>query len=363
MSDRTERLPAGPREVTPRQIEVARLVAEGRTNEEIADTLGISHAGAKYHVSELLGRLGLTRREEIRDWYGRHRSTQRRRAVLALPLGALVATGAVAALAVAAVVLLVAPGGRAEEPGEIPGLVVGTEVEERQSLSNVEAVFAEVEDGGILHLRVTRFVRAGQEVQAGRNGDFFTLPERRVEDSWWLYDDAGDVVFVLGLVRDGEDAVYQRTFGDAGNAQTWFVFPAARDAEVLAGIGTNTIDDWREGFAEAASQYQSWLSADEAFLERLNSGLIQVVRESAACGMNPLGDAPDKTHVLRKNEVDPATYFGTRSSCWAVMPDASEVLLTSDAAEFHAIDTSRWKEIEAFVWPDGLPTPTATPKP
>src|SRR5690606_13581818 len=150
MSDRTARLPVGPREVTPRQVEVARLVAEGRTNEEIADALGISHAGAKYHVSELLGRLGLTRRAEIRDWYRRHRPTPRRRAMLSLPLGALVATGAVAVLAVVAVVLLVAPGGRAEEPGEIPGVALGNEEAERQSLSDFNRVLDEVDGGGIL---------------------------------------------------------------------------------------------------------------------------------------------------------------------------------------------------------------------
>lgn len=42
--------------ITDRQMEVARLVAEGRSNPEIADVLGVSLVGAKYHVSELLGR-------------------------------------------------------------------------------------------------------------------------------------------------------------------------------------------------------------------------------------------------------------------------------------------------------------------
>ncbi len=65
----SERLPAGPAAITDRQLEVARLVAEGQTNAEIARTLGISIDGAKYHVSELLTRLGLTRRREIVEWY------------------------------------------------------------------------------------------------------------------------------------------------------------------------------------------------------------------------------------------------------------------------------------------------------
>ncbi|MPZ97897.1 MAG: hypothetical protein GEU80_00950 [Dehalococcoidia bacterium] len=80
------------------------------TNERIAETLGISLAGAKYHVSELLGRLGVSRREEIGEWYrgeaGRLR-TLRRRPVIVSWLGWLTAGGAAAA-AVAGIVLLMA---------------------------------------------------------------------------------------------------------------------------------------------------------------------------------------------------------------------------------------------------------------
>lgn len=65
----TERRLAGREPITERQLEVARLVAAGYTNERIARELGISHDGAKYHVSELLGRLGFSRREEIAAWY------------------------------------------------------------------------------------------------------------------------------------------------------------------------------------------------------------------------------------------------------------------------------------------------------
>ncbi|MPZ98085.1 MAG: hypothetical protein GEU80_01915 [Dehalococcoidia bacterium] len=74
----TGRPPTRPPKVTRRQREVARLVAEGRTNPEIADALGISLDGAKYHVSELLTRLNLERREEIAEWY----ATEGRRSVL-----------------------------------------------------------------------------------------------------------------------------------------------------------------------------------------------------------------------------------------------------------------------------------------
>jgi phosphoribosylaminoimidazole-succinocarboxamide synthase len=50
--------------LTRRQQQVLRMVAAGCTNPEIASALGISLAGAKWHVSEVLSRLGVTSREE-----------------------------------------------------------------------------------------------------------------------------------------------------------------------------------------------------------------------------------------------------------------------------------------------------------
>lgn len=50
--------------LTPRQRQVLHLLAAGRTNPEIARALGISLAGAKWHVSEVLSRLGVASRAE-----------------------------------------------------------------------------------------------------------------------------------------------------------------------------------------------------------------------------------------------------------------------------------------------------------
>ncbi|HSP55163.1 MAG TPA: signal peptidase I [Dehalococcoidia bacterium] len=54
----------GPDELTPREREVFDLLRVGLTNEEIAERLGISLDGAKYHVSQILSKLGVTSREE-----------------------------------------------------------------------------------------------------------------------------------------------------------------------------------------------------------------------------------------------------------------------------------------------------------
>lgn len=78
--------PTGPhlsRELSSRQREVAALIAAGKTNGEIAEELGISLQGAKYHVSELLRALDLDTREEVAEWWRQQRGMRARFAVTA----------------------------------------------------------------------------------------------------------------------------------------------------------------------------------------------------------------------------------------------------------------------------------------
>ncbi|MGU3645333.1 alpha/beta fold hydrolase [Microbacterium sp. C23T] len=58
-----------PRDLTPRQTEVAALVSEGRTNREIAQTLGIDERSAEGHVERIRLRLGFTSRAQIAAWF------------------------------------------------------------------------------------------------------------------------------------------------------------------------------------------------------------------------------------------------------------------------------------------------------
>ena len=54
--------------MTAREFEVARLIAEGLTNAEIAERLDIAPKTASAHVEHILAKLGVTRRAEIAAW-------------------------------------------------------------------------------------------------------------------------------------------------------------------------------------------------------------------------------------------------------------------------------------------------------
>lgn len=94
-------------DLTTRQEEVLRLVAEGRTNGEIADLLGISLDGVKYHIREILGKTGTTSREEAAE---RWRAERRER--WHVPAWALALAGSGAAAVVALVVIVAVGSGQ-----------------------------------------------------------------------------------------------------------------------------------------------------------------------------------------------------------------------------------------------------------
>jgi DNA-binding NarL/FixJ family response regulator len=65
-----EQIPAGelPMELTPRENEIAALVARGLTNRHVARELSISERTAGNHVAKILKKLGLCSRAQIASW-------------------------------------------------------------------------------------------------------------------------------------------------------------------------------------------------------------------------------------------------------------------------------------------------------
>jgi DNA-binding CsgD family transcriptional regulator len=60
--------PAGDSPLSPRELEVARLVARGLTNKQIGQNLYISERTAENHVQHILTKLGLRNRSQIAAW-------------------------------------------------------------------------------------------------------------------------------------------------------------------------------------------------------------------------------------------------------------------------------------------------------
>ena len=77
-------------DLTPRQEEILRLMAAGKTNAEIALALGVSLDGAKYHVREILAKLHVESREDaVAAWRAGRRPFADRIARIAAPLAGL----------------------------------------------------------------------------------------------------------------------------------------------------------------------------------------------------------------------------------------------------------------------------------
>ncbi|WP_309239363.1 helix-turn-helix transcriptional regulator [Actinomadura sp. J1-007] len=57
-----------PSTLTPREREVARLIARGLSNRGIAEELFISPATAARHVTNILTKLGFTSRAQVAAW-------------------------------------------------------------------------------------------------------------------------------------------------------------------------------------------------------------------------------------------------------------------------------------------------------
>jgi DNA-binding CsgD family transcriptional regulator len=65
---------AGPPLLTARESEVARLVAGGATNREIAAALTIAPKTVAAHIEHILAMLGATRRTQIASWVATRRA-------------------------------------------------------------------------------------------------------------------------------------------------------------------------------------------------------------------------------------------------------------------------------------------------
>jgi len=145
---------------TPRQRDVLNLIVRGKTNPEIAEALGISSDGVKYHVSEILSKLGADSREEAAEYWRLHNGMSQRFSRVFRSTGLLgslkwtVGAVAIGGVALAAGAILLSrgddgDGGQASPETETPTSLVtpGTAGVDSTGDPRVDALIAAVESG------------------------------------------------------------------------------------------------------------------------------------------------------------------------------------------------------------------------
>lgn len=94
-------------DLTPREQQVARLMAKGFTNPQIADELGITFNTAKWHVSQVIAKTGSSSREEaVHAWQSRNTVASRVRRGFGLGLLHPLAKWTIASAAILTVALV-----------------------------------------------------------------------------------------------------------------------------------------------------------------------------------------------------------------------------------------------------------------
>ena len=111
--------PPYPDILTPRQWEVLDLVRRGLADQQIADALDLTLAGAKYHVSEILTKLGVESREEAAAWQPSDVRVPWWRRALALSLAVKIAGTAVVIAAAAGIGVLAWGALRSDDSGNV----------------------------------------------------------------------------------------------------------------------------------------------------------------------------------------------------------------------------------------------------
>jgi DNA-binding CsgD family transcriptional regulator len=136
--------PPYPDLLTPRESEVLSLLRQGMSNPEIATQMGISRDGVKYHVSEILSKLGVTSREDAAAWAAPAMPGRRWLPSLLAPAklftlkaaGAAVIAVALGAMGLLALGVLASDRGTASVPGPILIAIEGP-IEDASTLQNI----------------------------------------------------------------------------------------------------------------------------------------------------------------------------------------------------------------------------------
>lgn len=207
---------------------------EGVSNGQIAERLQISERTAKFHVSEILSKLGLKSREEINDWFMTKPDTQRRWAKLAISIGlgaaALACLVALAVLAVATVSTTEKTTALQIEPGDVIHYTTKTSgINLGNPEQTVESWILVGEDFNTDKARVFAYNEAGRVTQDGwtdadlgltsNNGRSFARPQFQSVFMWTDQSTIGEDLLRSGKGPNTTLAPDERPFHFAGRSE------------------------------------------------------------------------------------------------------------------------------------------------
>ena len=217
VSTRTDRFECAHRneqQLNQRQRQVLDLLVAGRTNGEIGEALGITLDGAKWNVSEILGKLGLESREEAAEyWRLRIRRTSPIPALRGLfGLGAQKWVAGTAAVALVGLTLMgLLSKSDDTKPGELPPFYLEARFESEDSSRTIgTSIAAQASPGASVH-------REGVVRWWQQDADNARIEIEAIEPA---EDDSLSVIVV-----DGENQTYYRSTTNTYTRAPLFDFP------------------------------------------------------------------------------------------------------------------------------------------
>jgi DNA-binding CsgD family transcriptional regulator len=242
--------------LTPREWQILALIRENLSNEAIAARLAISPQTVKFHVAQILSKLGVSSRGEAALWLGE----PKRRAWGLLPLKPLWLAGAVAAVLLA--VLGVSVIGDSREAPPHPGITESALDDFAPSPSPAaEARSQHVSEVAELQVRVCiddhTWQRPSLEEQAAhleadnRYGRFATLEQSQFAASFWVGagpatgrpNPLGKLITYTGLW----------TLGDARETQEALYSGCPREPNVFT--HPELVDVWLLGYGAVSARW------------------------------------------------------------------------------------------------------------
>ena len=310
--------------LTPREREVLALLRLGLTNQEIAGRLGISADGAKYHVSEIISKLGVRDRYEAASWPERRPwwtaaltpavlLWRRAGALVPIKLSSLAAAASVGLLATALggiglIAFLMV------RSGNEPGSGASQEVIDPVAVSSV---LQQLAPGTTLHTVEVVYRRHGPETppEAG--------PETLRTEAWVEFDETGALASYRSETRNAaDDTIFQTAALDGDDLVIYNADGTERKRIADFRLGL-TVSSLKGRIAEAITKMADALAAQpDAPTTTLDGTSVRLLEERRPFSRPPIvGEGYSIPHVADLNAVEELRRE-------YILPDASHELKT-----------------------------------